>query len=68
MNKKELVDWLEDVDDDAEVILVVYTEDGYESGFVDRVDAHAKYNCVTGERLEDGECVVELTTSTGMVE
>ena len=63
MNKKELVKLLENVDDDSEVILVVYTADGYESGYVDRVDANCKYNSVTGERLES-ESVVELTTST----
>ena len=63
MNKKELVKLLENVDDDSEVILVVYTTDGYESGYVDRVDANCKYNSVTGERLES-ESVVELTTLT----
>ena len=67
MNKKELIDLLGNVDDDSEIILVVYTDNGYESGYVDRVDTHAKYNCVTGERLDDDETVVELTTSTGMV-
>jgi len=65
MIAKELKELLVNVDDESEVILVVYTEDGYESGYVDRVDTHAKYNCVTGERLDDDESVVELTTSTG---
>lgn len=66
MIKKELVEILENVDDDSEIILVVYTEDGCETGYVDRVDANCKYNSVTGERLEDDESVVELTTSTGV--
>ena len=66
MIKKELVDLLENVDDDSEIILVVYTENGCETGYVDRGDANCKYNSVTGERLEDDESVVELTTSTGV--
>ena len=68
MNKRELIKALENVDDDSEIIIVVYTKDGYESGYVDRVDANCKYNSVTGKRLDDDESVVELTTSTGMVE
>lgn len=63
MKKAELAKLLEDVDDESEVILVVYTEDGCESGYVDRVDVHCKYNSVTGKRLDDDESVVELTTS-----
>lgn len=63
MLKKDLVNSLENVDDDAEVILVVYTDNGYESGYIDRIDPHCKYNSVTGDRLDDGETVVELTTT-----
>lgn len=63
MLKKDLVNSLENVDDDAEVILVVYTDNGYESGYIDRIDSHCKYNSVTGEKLDDDECVVELTTT-----
>lgn len=63
MLKKDLIKSLETVNDESEVILVVYTKDGYESGYVDRIDPNCKYNSVTGERLDDDESVVELTTS-----
>ena len=66
MKKSELVKYLENVDDESEVILVVYTDEGYESGYVDRVDPYCKYNSVTGERLDDDESVVELTTKVGL--
>ena len=64
MKVKELMDKLSDVDEDSEVILVVYTDDGYEGGYVDRVDPHSRYNCITGERLGEDESVVEITNST----
>ena len=64
MKAKELRDKLEFVDDDSEVIIVVYTDNSYESGYVDRVDPFAKYNCITGERLDDDDSVVEITTTT----
>lgn len=66
MNAKELIEKLETVDPTAEVILVVYTDNGYESDYVDRIDPHCKYDSVTGKRLDDDEFVVELTTSTGV--
>jgi hypothetical protein len=47
------------------VICVVYTSDSYESGYVERIDPNVKYNSVTKRKLDDGETVVELTTSTG---
>ena len=64
MKVKELIEKLNDVNSDSEVIAVVYTEDSYESGYVDRVDVNMKYNSVTKTRLEEDESVVELTTST----
>lgn len=67
MKAKELIELLENVDGESEVIVVVYTKDSYESGYVDRVDPHTKYNCVTGKRLEENESVVEITTTTGVV-
>lgn len=64
MKVKELRDKLESVDGESEVIVVVYTDNGYESGYVDRVDPNAKYNCITGERLDENDSVVEITTTT----
>lgn len=64
MKVKELRDKLESVDGGSEVIVVVYTDNGYESGYVDRVDSNAKYNCITGERLDENDSVVEITTTT----
>lgn len=66
MNAKEMIEKLETVDPSSKVILVVYTDNGYESGYVDRIDPHCKYDSVTGKRLDDDESVVELTTSTGV--
>lgn len=67
MKANELRNILENVDEDAEVILVVYTKDGYEAGYVDRVDTNARYNSVTREKMNDDESVVELTTTTKVV-
>lgn len=61
---KELKGLLETVDENAEVIIVVYTNEGFEAGYIDRVDPHCKYNCITGERLGEDETLVEITTST----
>lgn len=66
MKASELMKALEKVEDDAEVILVVYTEDNYVSGYMDRVDTNVRYNSVTKQKLEEDERVVELTTSTGV--
>lgn len=63
---KELIRELEKVDGDAEVILVAYTDKKYEAGYVDRIDPNVRYNSVTGNRLNDDEKVVELTTKTGV--
>lgn len=65
MKVKELKKLFDDVDDESELVLVVYTDEGYESGYIDRVDPHCKYNSVTGERLGEDESIVELTTSVG---
>ena len=67
MKANELIKELEQVDEDSEVILVVYTEDKYEAGYVDRIDTHTKFNSVTGDRLKDDEKVVEITTTTKAV-
>ena len=67
MKAKELRTTLEGIDDDAEVIIVVYTKDGYEAGYIDRIDPNARYNSVTKERLKDDEKVVEITTTTKVV-
>ena len=64
MKAKELVKLLENVDEDSEVIVVIYTDESYMSGYIDRVDPNARYNCVTGEKLGDDESVVEITTTT----
>ena len=64
MNVKELRDELEKIDGEAEVIVVVYTNDGYEAGFVDRIDPNVQFNSVTKERISDNESVVEITTTT----
>ena len=64
MKVKELRNELEKVDGDAEVIAVVYTKDGYEAGFVDRIDPNVLFNSVTKERISDNESVVEITTTT----
>lgn len=64
MKAKELADILKGVDDDAEIIVVVYTKDGYESGYIDRVDTNVRYNSVTKEKLNDDDKVVEITTTT----
>ena len=66
MIAKELIKELETVDGDAEVVVVVYTDKGYEAGYIDRVDTHVKYNSVTKEKLNDDESVVEITTKTGV--
>lgn len=66
MNVKELIEKLEKVDPTSEVILVAYTADGYESGYVDRVDPHCKFNSVNGKKLDEDESVVELTTKVGV--
>ena len=63
MKANELIEQLNQVDGESEVVLVIYTDNGYESGYVERVDPHLKYNSVTGERLGDDESVVELTNS-----
>ena len=67
MNAKELKSILESVDEDAEIIVVVYTKDGYESGYIDRVDPNCRYNSVTKQKLNDDEKVVEITTSTKVI-
>lgn len=65
MKVKELMNELKSVDPNSDVIVVVYTEDSYESGYVDRVDTGVKYNSVTKMRIkEDDDPIVELTTST----
>ena len=61
---KDLIKALEKVDKDAKVTLVVYTSDSYESGYLDDVHSHLKYDSVTQRKLEDDESVVELVTST----
>ena len=66
MIAKELIKELETVDGDAEVVVVVYTDKGYEAGYIDRVDTHVKYNSVTKEKLNEDESVVEITTKTGV--
>lgn len=66
MNASELIKELEKVDPTSTVVFVVYTEDGYEAGYPVRIDPNAKYNCISGERLEDDESIVEITTSTGV--
>ena len=67
MKAKELRETLENIDGDAEVIVVVYTKDGYESGYIDRIDPNVRYNSVTKEKLKDDEKVVEITTTTKVV-
>lgn len=64
MNVKELIGELNKVDPSAEVILVVYTEDGYESEYAHRIDANCRYNSVTREKLKEDDKVIEITTST----
>ena len=64
MKVYELVKLLENEDPNAEVITVVYTDDSYESGYIDKVFGQTRYNSVTQERLKDDESVVEITTST----
>ena len=64
MKAKELVEQLKNVDGESEVIVVIYTEDSYLGGYIDRVDPNAKYNCITGEKLDDDHSVVEITTTT----
>lgn len=60
----ELINMLSTVNPNSEVVLVVYTDNSYESGYIDRIDTNARYNSVTGDRLGDDESIVELTTST----
>ena len=67
MKTSELIRMLESVDPNAEVILVAYTKDDCECGYVERVDASVQYNSVTKQRLDEGESVVELTTTTKVV-
>ena len=64
MKAKELVKLLEDVDGESEVIVVIYTEDSYLSGYIDRIDPNVTYNSVTGEKLGEDDSVVEITTTT----
>ena len=64
MNVKELIEKLNGVNPLSEVIAVVYTDESYESGYVDRVDTNMRYNSVTKTKLKEDESVVELTTST----
>ena len=66
MIAEELIQKLESVDPKSEVILVVYTEKGYEAGYVDRIDTNVRYNSVSKEKLADDEPVVEITTKTGV--
>lgn len=66
MIAEELIQKLESVDPKSEVILVVYTEKGYEAGYVDRIDTNVRYNSVSKEKLADDESVVEITTKTGV--
>lgn len=66
MNAKELIEKLETVDPNSKVILVVYTEKGYEAGYVDRIDTNVRYNSVSKEKLTDDESVVEITTKVGV--
>lgn len=67
MKASELVKILESVDPNAEVILVAYTKDDCECGYVERVDTAVQYNSVTKKRLDEDESVVELTTTTKVV-
>ena len=67
MKASELIEKLGSVDPNSEVILVAYTKDDCECGYVERVDTSVQYNSVTKQRLEEGESVVELTTSTKVV-
>ena len=60
---KDLIKALEKADMDAKVTLVVYTSDSYESGYLDDVHSHLKYDSVTQRKLDDGEAIVELVTS-----
>lgn len=60
----ELIEKLEMEDPNAEVICVVYTDDSYESGYIDRVDSNVRYNSVTQKILKEDESVVEITTTT----
>ena len=64
MKVSELCKELEKVDPNSEVILVVYTDDNYEAGFLDRIDPNVIFNSVTKERVPDNYTVVELTTTT----
>ena len=64
MKVNELKKALENLDESAEVILVVYTEEHYEAGYLDRIDSNVRYDSVTQKKLEDDEVVVELTTTT----
>ena len=64
MIASELAKMLEGVDPNSEVIIVVYTKDGYEAGYIDRIDTHCRYNSVTKQKLNDDEKVVEITTTT----
>ena len=64
MKVSELIDKLKAEDPNSEVVLVVYTKDFYEAGYVERIDGSVKYNSVTKMKLEDDESIVELTTST----
>ena len=64
MKVKELINDLQQCDEDADVIVVVYTEKEYEAGYIERIDPNVKYNSITREKLDDGEKVVEITTTT----
>lgn len=62
MMVSELIKALEKVEPSAKVVCVVYTDKSYESGYVDDVHSHLKYDSVTQRKLEDGEEIVELVT------
>lgn len=60
----DLIKNLESKDPNAEVIAVVYTDDGYEAGYIDRIDDNVRYNSVSKERIKDDESFIEITTTT----
>jgi len=60
----DLIKNLETKDPNAEVIAVVYTDDGYEAGYIDRIDDNVRYNSVSKERIKDEESFIEITTTT----
>lgn len=68
MLAEDLIKELGKVDPKSEVIVVVYTDDGYEAGTIDRIDPNVRYNSVTKQKLGDSEKVVEITTTTGVIQ